>query len=232
MTCVDAECFVATHPELYHMTEGNAWPNIRKHGLWSTEALLDMCGKRGQERRKLVSRIRPESVAMEGSACGKVAIRDQKPLREVMLRRVLVNMTVPQYCRLLNKRVFFWANKNRLATLSRAKLYRDRPHNVLVADARTLVAGYEEKISLCTINSGTVVVHGKRGRGTFKRIRAYPCEGCKRQCSKQIAEVTVDGGIPDIRQHVIRVESWKNGAKIKTVWRRAGGTTRGLRTRH
>ena len=219
---MDTDCLVKTHPELYHMTEGGTWPNIRKHGLWSTSALLDMCGKRSRERYKIESCIRPESVAMEGATCGRVVIRDQKPMRETMLKRVLVNMTVPQYCRLLNRRAFFWANKGRLATLSRAKLYRDRPHDVLVADAGTLAAGYEEKISLCTINSGTVMVSGKRGRDTFKRIRENPCEDCKNQCSKNIAEVTVDVGIPDIRRHVIRVESWRNGAKIKTVWRRAG----------
>ena len=219
---MDAECLVKTHPILYHMAENGAWPNIRKYGLWSTTALLDMCGKRGRERAVLESRIRPESVVVEGGGCGRAVIRDQKPLIESVLRRSLVNMTVPEYCRLLNKRAFFWANEGRLQTISRARLDRNRPHDVLIVNTETLVAEHEKKISLCTINSGTAIAPSPRGRATFRRMHQYPCEGCKKGCSERIAEVTVDKGVPDIGRHVIRVESWKDGRNLRTVWRSRG----------
>ena len=37
-------------PTLYHMAECGSWPSIRRHGLLSTSALLDLYGVQGAER--------------------------------------------------------------------------------------------------------------------------------------------------------------------------------------
>jgi len=50
---VDAEELISTFPRLYHMAHVNAWPGIKRHGLLSTSALLDLFGVRGSSRKAL-----------------------------------------------------------------------------------------------------------------------------------------------------------------------------------
>ena len=45
------ERIVELHPVVYHMAEYGTWESIKKHGLLSTSALLDLFQKSGEERR-------------------------------------------------------------------------------------------------------------------------------------------------------------------------------------
>jgi hypothetical protein len=45
--------FVTKYPELYHMAECNSWPSIRKYGLLSVTALLDLLKCDGVKREAI-----------------------------------------------------------------------------------------------------------------------------------------------------------------------------------
>jgi len=66
------------------MAEAGSWPSIRRHGLLSTSALLDLFEVTGVERVRLESQRRPETVKIEHPEHGEALIRDQKPLRKVL----------------------------------------------------------------------------------------------------------------------------------------------------
>ena len=212
---------IDNYPYLYHMAEPNSWPNIKKHGLWSTTALLDMCDIQGMQRNTIESNIRPQSVVINDEKYGHIVIRDQKPLSERKLLGLLDNIDPRQFYVLLNQRTFFWVNEDRLVALLKSRTYRSKAHDVLIVDTKKLVKKYEAKITLCKINSGaTIYNNGRRGTNTFKRIKEYPFNEYKRTRGKDaIVELAVDYGIPDIKDYVVQVDVRKNDKKIENLWK-------------
>ncbi len=55
---------VAAYPRLYHMAEDGSWPSIRRHGLLSTRALVDLYRVPAVQRRALLEARRPDSVEL------------------------------------------------------------------------------------------------------------------------------------------------------------------------
>ena len=216
------EDLIRDYPVLYHMAEAKSWPSIARHGLLSTTALLDRSDLERNERYAIESKIRPESVPIKCGRMGDAVIRDQKPLKERALRRLLPpRMTVPKYCRLLNARTFFWADEERLNTMLNAKAYRARPHDVLVVDTRGLVGRHRDGITLSHINSGATSRGAKMlGPGTFRRIDKYGYSSARRHGGNRVAEVAVDYMVPDIRRFVLRVERRRGNDILGTVWKR------------
>ena len=213
---------IDNYPYLYHMAESGSWPNIKKYGLLSTTALLDMYNIRGEERNKIESCIRPQSVTINNKKYRHAVIRDQKPLSEKKLIYLLDGITPKQFYKLLNQRTFFWVKEERLIKLLRARAYRNKSHDVLTVDTEKLVKKYEDKITLCKINSGaTSYKIGRRGRQSFEQIKKYPFNEYKKTRGKNaIVELAVDYGIPDIKNYVLQVDVWSKGEKIKNIWKK------------
>ena len=221
---MEARDLVGRYPLLYHMAEDGSWPSIRRHGLLSTSALLDRCRVSGPLRREIESKIRPGSRTVSREGFGTAVIRDQRPLIMANLEKVLDGMSVGQYCRLLNGKTFFWVTEARLNRLLGARLYKDKPHDVLTVDTRKLVRDCLDRITLSPINSGTVISqNGRRGRDTFRSIADYPFEERRRKRPDEpLVELAVDYEVRDIQRHVVRVER-RHGPKIlETVWERRG----------
>ena len=202
------------------MAESGSWPSIRKHGLLSTSALLDLFEKKGQERFEIESKWRPESVEISHPIYGSAVIRDQKPLRDIALHRLLDGMSVREYYELLNGKTFFWVRRERLETLLNAKAYRDRSHTILTVDTKALVKKHQKSISLSHINSGAIICgNHRRGTGTFKRIMDYPFDEMKKKKGDEaIVELAVDYAVNDISELVIRVEEWMENKPIQLIW--------------
>lgn len=224
------------YPLLYHMAEAGSWPSIAKHGLMSATALLDRCRTGPAERRAIESQIRPEGVEIACGRMGRVVIRDQKPLKERTLARLLPSsMSVAQYCRLLNERTFLWADEDKLKVMLNARAYRGRSHDVLTVDTRGLVGRHRGEITLSRINSGaTSRGRGERGRSTFTRIGDYPYAPGRAHGGNRVVEVAVDYMIKDIRQFVVRVEERRGNKTIRRLWKRGeriGGPPGGDRAR-
>lgn len=190
------EILVKHYPVLYHMTSPDAWETIQRLGLLSTSSLLDLFEVHGEARAAIEERRRPESVRLDHPVHGSVVIRDNKPLSIVRLEKCLVDMSVPEYLKMLNSRVFFWVHPSRLRDLRNARAYRDHEQMILQFDTRSILEHYRDRISLSVINSGaTVHTPPPRGSFTFQRLDDFDYEASyrKRGRARAIAELAVAG---------------------------------------
>ncbi len=216
---VTPEDLAQIYPLLYHMADARSWNSIWEHGLLSTSSLLDLFGIRGEERDNIEARRRPESVEITSREHGRAVVRDQKPLIESKLAKSLMDCTLPQWHRLLNRHVFFWLTKRRLQTLLSARAYRDKPHAVLTIETLPFVKRYERQIVLSPMNSGnTQPFAHPRSPAIFKKMRDYPFEErAKYGDEYQIVELAVEGGA-DVREMVLSVDLMKcHGKGVRTV---------------
>ena len=188
---MDDDQLIERCPRLFHVTEAGAWPWICRHGLLSTSALLDLYGIGEPRRSSIEARPRPQEVVLEHPLLGRAVIRDNRPLRLDILGRCL-DGPVSDWCRLLNRRVFFWASERRLQNHLGARGHRGRPRDVIVIDTRRLLARHRESISLCAFNSGSALYPNapRRGPESFLRVGEYPFD--------KVAEVCVDWALADV----------------------------------
>lgn len=223
-TGITAQELVELYPRVHHMAEDHTWDSIKRLGLLSTAALLEKFEVAKAQRVQIEARHRPEFVFIEHPEHGRIGIRDQKPMRERSLVGCLPKgMGVDQWYRLLNQRVFFWATEKRLLTLLSARPYRNKIHTVLTVDTAELVKRYENKISLSPINSGsTIYAPQPRGPQTFLRINDYPFEYWRKKRSRKtaVAEITVDYGVPDISEFIVKVDRLRADEHIETLFER------------
>jgi len=215
------EELIQNYPRAYHMAEAKTWDSIKKHGLLSTTALLDLFEIGGAERRKLESERRPECVTIKHSLYGTAVIRDQKPMSEKALLKCLVGATPQQWYELLNRRTFFWLNPDRLNRLLSARAYRDRTHCVITVDTRRLIEGRSDRVTLCPINSGSTIMSAPaRSPTSFYPIADYPFDHWKECRGKKnaIAELAVDYAVPNIAGTALLVEHRQTNQVLETIW--------------
>ena len=194
------------------MTELDAWPMIEKHGLLSVTRLLDLLAIDGRLRERLESEHRPTGTQLRDHEGGIVVVRDQKPLSVKRLQACLTDMTVSDWLRLLNRKVFFWPTERRVSGLLEARAYRDRRHLVLVIDTASLLATHQKRVTLSTINTGATIFDAPpRGSETMLPIELFG-HGISR-----IAEVAVDYSVPDVRDHLCRIEVRRAGQLPEVV---------------
>lgn len=212
-------------PTLYHMAERGSWDSIRRHGLLSTSALLDLYAVQGPGREAIEGCRRPEGVTIEHPALRPAVIRDQKPMDDAGLRLCLLDGLSPEdWYRCLNGRVFFWLTRERLLRLLNARPYRDAEHDVLELDTAALIAAHRPAICLSPINSGTTKpfpsTASKRGRETFLPIADYPYARWRaqgRKAGERVVELTVDHAVPDAARFVRRVMAMRGGVVTGVV---------------
>src|SRR6266498_5996332 len=105
------------YPRLYHMAEDGSWPSIARHGLLSTERLVDLFEVPEPQRTMLLTQHRPECVPLAHPRHGHAVIRDQKPLQITKLQRLLTDLTVTQWIQLLKSHASSCRHPARLPTL-------------------------------------------------------------------------------------------------------------------
>jgi len=184
------------HPALFHMAVTGSWSSIKRHGLLSTESLLNLFEIGGRQRAEILTRRRPNPILIEHPKYGRAVIRDQKTLNEAKLAACLQNgLTTSQWLRMLNSKVFFWVDSKRLTGLRDAREYRHARQLVLVVNTAEFVEAYADRIMLSDRNTGTTspMAH-PRGRDTFQPLR--------RDTRSRVVELTVDGGVPDVCRFV------------------------------
>jgi hypothetical protein len=191
---IDPNEFAAQFPVLCHVSLSNGLKAIERHGLLSTTALLDLFGIQGERRKELEGRRRPQRELLTHPRHGKVWLNDQIPLQEANLERCLDGMTVEEWMRELNRRVFFWPTLKRLKTHLDAGRKRGYRQLVLEADTAELLHLYGAAVELSPINSGSAIRKASsRGRHTFLPLNEYPFHERRKRCglAKAVAEVTV-----------------------------------------
>jgi len=101
------EELILHYPRLSHMAEDGSWESIKRFGLLSTTALLDLFEIDGSRRTAIESQRRPDSVPIRHCRHGTAVIRDQKPMNDSALIGCLEGMTTSAWYQLLNGKVFF-----------------------------------------------------------------------------------------------------------------------------
>ena len=195
--------FVARYPRLYHMAECGSWPSIKRHGLLSTSALLQLFGVGGPERLRLESQWRPESVTIDHPEHGVAVIRDQRHMPPKALELVLDGMTPSEWYQLLNGKTFFWVAERDLKKFLNAALYRARPHDVLTVDTREMLRRHRDRITLAPFNTGSTLGRRRsRGPKTFQRFEDYSLD----DPHSHVVELAVAHHVPDIADLTMAVE--------------------------
>jgi len=181
---------------------------ILKHGLLSTSKLIELFEVEEPRRTELLSTQRKNSETLHHPRHGTVTLRDQKPLSARNLARCLRDCDPSCWYRILNERVFFWLDYERLITLMSAGEYTGKSHTILQIASSGIVERYENQIELAHMNTGnTRPFPHPRGRDTFRLMKDYDYERRRRLANySSVVELTVIGGVPDIQKDVQRVE--------------------------
>ena len=200
MAITQAE-LVSAHPLLYHMSAQGSWPSIKRNGLLSTTALLDLFEYKGEQREKIESRKRCKWETLDHSSYGQVKIRDQKPLVRNGLSKALPDTMEPEdWYRIVNEMVFFFPCKQRLKVMLNA--YKECRNTILVVTTQSLIEAHKKKVYWSPINSGYSKMRpAKRDRNTFILLGREPKLVQGRKPNK-VVEITVKYRIHDILKHV------------------------------
>lgn len=219
---MDLDDFVSRYPRLYHMAEDGCWPLVRRLGLLSTQALVEAFDVAGVERHSILEKRRPSSVTIRSAKLGVAVVRDQMPLNEDVLARVLQDGLAPaDWYRLLNRHVFFWPTEERLNRLLSARAYRDRVHTVLTVNTRALARLHAARIRLSPINSGSTIFAARpRGLRTLLSVADYPFDEMRRRrgAAGAVAEVAVEGGVAPVMAVLDMVDRRRNGEVTEVLW--------------
>jgi hypothetical protein len=149
-------------PFVYHLAEAENWPSIQRNGLFSTYVLLKRAGMSGSSRAVIAQEHRPKRTILSNG----LVIRDQRPMPPAALQRCLVGLTAAQWYRLLNSKVFFWCDIDRLNRQRRA--CGNFPQVVLKITTDRLLNRYAAQAAVTPINTGNARRKpALRGTGTF-----------------------------------------------------------------
>jgi len=206
---IDIETLVKRYPRLYHMAEAGAWSSIKRHGLLSTSALLDLFEVKGAERYSLEMCHRPHSVSIVHPVYGRAVVRDQKPMSDLGLVRSLEPGIEPrQWYGMLNRKVFFWLTEERLSRMLQARAYKGALQTVMVLDTERLVRSNLDQVRLSPMNSGcTKPFPHPRGHDTFLPLSRYPFNfwDSKRRGKDPIVELVVEDRVADVEDYIVSV---------------------------
>ncbi|MCU0646449.1 MAG: hypothetical protein MUF00_00520 [Gemmatimonadaceae bacterium] len=194
---------------VYHLAEGSNWPAIQRDGLHPATVLLARSGLPPGEQQRLNTTQRTTHTALPDGT----ALRDQKPMPPDALARCLVGCTPAEWYALINARVFFWFDVDRLDRQRRA--CAPRAQVLLAIDATRLIADYRAHAALSPINTGNARRRpAVRGRATFVPISEWERRGwaseaealgtTPRARSHAPVELTITSAIPDIGSYIVK----------------------------
>src|SRR5215470_15728122 len=203
-------------PFVYHLAEAENWPSIQRDGLFSTCALVERAGMSGSSRAVIEREHRPKRTILSNG----LVIRDQKPMPPAALERCLVGLTSTQWYHLLNSKVFFWLDIERLNRQRRA--CGSFPQVVLKIATDRLLDRHAAQAALTPINTGnarrkpalrgaatfvpysvwvnTSWLSEAQALGTRPRPRRYPP-----------VELTITDSVPDVMDFVVNVQKLASG---------------------
>ena len=220
---VDPDVIAANYPYLFHLTHVDNWDLIRRIGLLSTSALLDLFGIDGDVRNQLESRNRRALTPIHNDAYGVAILRDQKPMDDSGLRRALTDGLNPRdWYMLVNQHVFFWVDRERVDRLLGARSYRNSRHTLLVVGTQELLDRHADRMVLSPLNTGaTKPMPHPRGTNCFLPLASYPFAYWKqrrRSARKAMVELAVPRAVPNVIEVLKRVSIVGRGDLEEVIW--------------
>jgi hypothetical protein len=154
---------------LYHLAEASNLQSILKHGLLSTECLLELTGMPADGHAAFLRRHRRTGLRLADG----VTIRDQAPMPPTALAPALNDGLTPEdWYALLNGFVFLWPDRKRMERQRRA--CGDRPQVVMTFDAGALLADFGGSAFMSPFNVGNARRRpARRGRATLVRYTKW-----------------------------------------------------------
>ncbi|MGN7936037.1 hypothetical protein BIV08_14785 [Pseudomonas sp. AF76] len=215
---MNLEKLIELYPRIYHMAERGTWESIQQRGLMSTTAVLDHLDVADGERARFESEHRDQKMDVRAGHTSNIVLRDQKPMPEKRLLQALTNGTTPrQWYELINDKVFFWVEEERLHRLLGARDYRTLEHDVLTLNSAEFIPAYAEKIWLCHMNSGnTWPIPHRRDTDIFRRIADYPVKRSGKPV-KNVVELVVDYSVPNITDYVLEVRRMRGSEVLGVI---------------
>lgn len=192
---------------VYHIAEADNWPSIQRDGLLSATALFERAGARAEDRSAVEKHRAVRAVLSDGTV-----IRDQSPMPPAGLKPCLRGLTPTQWYRLLNSKVFFWFDEDRVARHLQA--CRRTAQVVLTIDAEALLARHAGRASVTPFNTSNARRRpAVRGRATFVPWATWRESGWRseseglgiapRARSHKPVELAIDRAVPDILDVVV-----------------------------
>lgn len=192
---------------VFHIAEADNWPSIQRDGLLSANALFERAGARSEDRAAVEKHRAVRAVLGDGTV-----IRDQSPMPPAALKTCLRGLTPTQWYALLNGKVFFWFDEDRVARHLHA--CRRSAQIVLTIDAEALLARHAVRASVAPFNTGNARRKpAVRGRATFVPWATWQASGWRsesdglgttlRAKNHKPAELTIDRAVPDILEFVV-----------------------------
>src|SRR5215467_9195259 len=199
-------------PFVYHLAEADNWPSIQRDGLLSTRALLERTGINGSIRDVVEREHRPKRTILTNG----LVIRNQKPMPPAALQRCLVGLTAAQWYELLNSKVFFWFDIERLNRQRRA--CGSFPQVVLKIATDRLLDRHAAQAALTPINTGNARRKpALRGAATFIPYsewtdtawlsEAQALGTRPRSPRHPPVELTIADSVPDMMDFVVSVKN-------------------------
>jgi hypothetical protein len=198
-------------PHAYHLADAANWPRIQRQGLLSTDALIVRDGL--VDGAALPFRSYRDGNRQLPSG---VLIRDQRPMPPSALARCLDPELRPEdWYALVNARVFFWLDAERLARHVRA--CAKRPQIVMVLDLPRLLAAHGARASLTPFNVGNARRQpAARGRRSFVPLAAWletrwqseAAPGARpRSRNHPPAELAIEHAVPDVMTFLLETRA-------------------------
>ena len=195
---------------IYHLAEAANWPSIQRHGLLSAGRLIEAAKLTKADRVRLERGQRLTHTELSNG----VQIRDQRPMPPDALERCLCDMSPADWYAMINARVFFWLDVDRLNRQKAA--CEPRPQVVMALDTAALVGAYEKQVAVTPINTGNARRKpARRGAATFVPLAEWVTSGWaseavalgipSRRESHQPVELTVLDAVPDILRFVVGI---------------------------
>lgn len=194
---------------VYHLADAENWPSIQRRGLLSAARLLELSGLPHSERTRIEHSQRPVSLTLPGGA----VLRDQAPMPPSALTRCLVDMSPAEWYALINSKVFFWFDIERLNRQRRAGGISPRAV-IMTIDLERLLAVHGSRAYLSAINTGNARRRpAVRGRESFVPYALW-CQsrwaseaaalGTRpRPASHRPVELTLGDGLPEAMEFVV-----------------------------
>ena len=205
---------------IYHLAEASNWPSIQRHGLLSASRLMEVAGLTKTDRDRLGRTQRLAHTELRNGA----QIRDQRPMSPTALAHCLYDMEPADWYAMINARVFFWLDVDRLNRQKAA--CEPRSQVVMAVDTAALVAAYEKRVAVTPINTGNARRKpARRGVATFVPLAEWVKSGWaseaatlgipSRRASHQPVELTVTDAVPDIMRFVVGIFALPSGQSFE-----------------